>query len=140
MITMLYKVTGEFIQLAETVGTVQNNSYIYPVEVSDKAVADSGVLLYPLNKFSFSGTKLYMRCVDDGAWAQIRVVPFVVDLGGSATSSEQSADDIDAMINDMWNSSNSVDDADQTISDIWNSGDSSDTGDGFSNYLHNLFG
>ena len=45
---MIYNVTNDFTQLAETAGTIQNNSYIYPVEVSDRAEADSGILLYPL--------------------------------------------------------------------------------------------
>ena len=136
---MIYNVTNKFTLLAESAGTIQNNSYIYPVEVSDRAEADSGILLYPLNKFSFSGTKLYMRCVDGGAWAEIRVVPFVVDFGGSATTSEQSTDNPDAIVNSMW-ASNDSSDAHLTISDMWNSGDSSDTGDGFSDDLINLFG
>lgn len=136
---MIYNVTNEFTQLAESAGTIQNNSYIYPVEISDRAEVDSGILLYPLNKFSFSGTKLYMRCVDGGAWAEIRVVPFVVDFDGTASASEQTTDNPDAIVNSMW-ASNDSSDADQTISDMWNSGDSGDTGDGFSDDLSNLFG
>ena len=137
---MIYNVTNEFTQLAESAGTIQNNSYVYPVEVSDRAEADSGILLYPLNKFSFSGTKLYMRCVDGGAWAEIRVVPFTLDFGGSTASSEQSTDDPNTVVNSMWASNDSVDDADQTVSNMWNSGDTSDTGDGFSDNLSNIFG
>ena len=137
---MIYNVTNDFTQLAETAGTIQNNSYIYPVEVSDRAEADSGILLYPLNKFSFSGTKLYMRCVDGGAWAEIRVVPFAVDFGGTASTSEHTTDDPNTIVNSMWASDDSVDDADATINAMWNSGDSGDTGDGFSDDLNNLFG
>ena len=83
---MIYNVTSSFTRITETAGTIQNNSYIYPIEVSNQAVADSGILLYPLNKFSFSGTQLYLRCIESDKEAEVRVVPFeaAVLRGGDA--------------------------------------------------------
>lgn len=34
---MLYNITGEFVKIGETSGTIQNASNIYTVEVSDTA-------------------------------------------------------------------------------------------------------
>lgn len=87
---MRYTVTGDFIKINETAGTIQNTSRIYPVEVSNKSEANSGILLYPLNKFSFSGTPIYLRCMEGGC-AEILVVPFIVNAGsggGSAVSAD----------------------------------------------------
>ena len=98
---MLYNVTGEFVKITATSGTIQNTSNIYTVEVSSKAEPDSGILLYPLNKFSFSELILYVRCVDVGGRAVINVVPFTVDMGvggsasGGASSGTLSFDDSD---------------------------------------------
>ena len=97
---MIYNVTGEFVKIAETSGTIQNTSNVYAVEVSSKAEADSGILLYPLNKFSFNDLILYVRCVDVGGRAAINVVPFTVDMGvgvisGGASSGTLSLDDSD---------------------------------------------
>lgn len=78
---MRYEVTGEFVKIGETTGTIQNTSNVYAVEVSHKAEADSGIILYPLNKFSFNDAVLYVRCVDVGGRAVINVSPFVVDMG-----------------------------------------------------------
>lgn len=78
---MQYIVTGEFVKINETTGTIQNNSQSEDVEISDKAQAGSGIILHNLNKYSFSGVSLYARCVS-GGWAVINVVPFVVDAGG----------------------------------------------------------
>ena len=83
---MRYVVSGEFTKISETSGTIQNVGNVYPVEVSDKAEADSGLLLYPLNKISFVDKTLYARCVEVEA-VEICVVPFVVDMGIGASSS-----------------------------------------------------
>ena len=81
---MLYLIASEFVKINETRGTIQNTSSVYTVEVSDKATADSGFLLYPLNKMSFDG-EVYLRCAEGGRRALIRVVPFLINAGGSAT-------------------------------------------------------
>lgn len=95
---MRYSVTDQFIKISETSGTIQNISNVYPVEVSDKAEPGSGILLFPLNKFSFSDTVLFMRCVDVGGRAEILVTPFTVDMGiggstGDASGGSQSFND-----------------------------------------------
>ena len=99
---MIYNVTGEFTKLSETTGTIQNVSNVYPVEVSDKAEPNSGILLFPLNKFSFSDKSLFVRCTDADGHAQIRVTPFVVDSGGSS-GGESSAGNVasDEQINNL---------------------------------------
>ena len=83
---MIYNVTGEFVKITETSGTIQNTSNIYTVEISDKAEVNSGIFLYPLNKFSFADKTFFARCIDANAQAEIRVSPFTVDMGGSGSS------------------------------------------------------
>lgn len=144
---MIYNVTNNFIAVNETAGTIQNSSYAYTVEVSNKPENDSGILLFPLNKFTFSGTKLYMRCVDGDARARIRVVPFLLDYGGAASISpatddtQFAADDaVDDIINTAFSGGN-VDtepDADSVVQDMWNS-PPVDTGDGFSDDIYAMF-
>lgn len=95
---MRYEVTSDFIKISETSGTIQNVSNVYPVEVSDKAEAGSGILLFPLNKFSFSETVLFMRCAETGGRAEILVTPFTVDMGvgvisGGASTGNHSLND-----------------------------------------------
>ena len=143
---MIYNVQNDFIPIDVTAGTIQNNSYIYPVEISNQAVANSGVLLYPLNKVSFSGnTKLYMRCVDGGAWAEIRVVPFTLDFGitqSGGTSSAEIPLDTQAgnIIDDGWNGTYNADsDVDSLVAGMMNDTDPIDTGDGWNDYLNELF-
>ena len=84
---MRYTVTNDFIKINETKGTVQNLSQVNAVEVSDKAELNSGILLYPLNKFTFCDETIYLRCT--GEIAEVSVVPFIVDAfaGISGTSS-----------------------------------------------------
>ena len=144
---MIYNVTSSFTRISETAGTIQNNSYIYPIEVSNQAVADSGILLYPLNKFSFSGTQLYLRCIEGGGRAEIRIVPFTLDFGisqgGTSTATDSQTatdDDANAIINDGWNHIYTApDDVNAVIDDMLNNTDPIDTGDGFSDYISDLF-
>ena len=89
---MLYSIANEFLKINETRGTIQNTSSVYTVEVSDKATADSGYLLYPLNKMSFDG-EVYLRCAEGGGRALIRVVSFLVNSGGVASESSVTVDD-----------------------------------------------
>ena len=114
---MRYKVTNEFIKINESQGTIQNTSQIYTVEVSNQNVVDSGALLYPLNQISFSDTPIYLRCVDSGGWAAIRVFNL-----NDASQPVDAPEDVDAVIDEMWNSSTAA-----------------DTGDGFSDFLNDIF-
>lgn len=88
---MRYVVSGDFTKISETSGTIQNVGNVYPVEISDKDEADSGILLYPLNKISFTDKTLYIRCTEANGQAEIHVVPFTVDLGGGTSSGGTSA-------------------------------------------------
>lgn len=86
---MLYTVENDFLKIDETEGTIQNSNQIFHVEVSDKPVPDSGFILYPLNKISFVGTR-YLRCIEQGKFAIVRVVPFLVEVGSASSSSGDS--------------------------------------------------
>ena len=133
---MLYTITNEFTRISETAGTIQNNSRIFDVEVSDRAVAGSGILLYPLNSFTFSGTTLYLRCRSADGWAAINVVPFFINSCFSVNSDSSSASG--DIVEDTWNGIYIPDDPDSQalIDAIWN--DPIDAGDDFSQYLDGL--
>lgn len=142
---MKYYAKDTFTQISETSGTIQNASRIYNVEISNQAVVDSGILLFPLNKFSFSDTTLYIRCADKGGWAEIRVVPFLLDfasVSSDATSSVSFASDDDALqiIHDGWNYIyDAPDDVDAIIYDMLSSPDSVSSDDGWDSFVHSLF-
>ena len=131
---MIYNVTDHFVQINETSGTIQNTSYIFDVEISNKAEIDSGILLFPLNKVSFSNQSLFARCI--GGYAQIRVVPFILDGGGYFDNSSTSDDDF---LNAAWNGDYTPDpQTDAVIDDMWNSNDLIDTGDGFDDVINSF--
>lgn len=92
---MIYSATEDFIKITETSGTIQNSSFIFDVELSHKPEVDSGILLRPLNKFSFSDQTIYIRAI--GGRADCRVIPFLVDAGagGSSTGSISGFDSFD---------------------------------------------
>lgn len=77
---MRYVVSDDFVQINETSGTVQNASKINIVEVSDSTVKGSGIMLYPMDRFTFS-TSIYARCIESGG-AEVRVVPFEAGVQG----------------------------------------------------------
>lgn len=78
---MLYSLTNEFTQIAETTGTIQNASHVGTIEMSNSNTPDSGILIYPLQKVSFSDQTIYLRCID--GYAEARVLPFeLVTEGG----------------------------------------------------------
>jgi len=87
---MRYTVSTDFIPINETRGTIQNPSHIFSIEVSNQPVPNSGVLLFPLNKYTFTNEKLYVRCVDGSA--VINVVPFIVDAGVVSSGGSSSVD------------------------------------------------
>ena len=82
---MIYNITQNFQRLGITSGTVQNTHASYTIELSDNATADSGIILYPRQKFSFSGTTLYARCKGAGG-AELRAVSFFAGDGGGSGS------------------------------------------------------
>ncbi len=77
---MRYLLSKEFKKISETSGTIQNASNIRTLEMTTFAVPNSGILIPPLRTHTFTGTTIYLRCVD--GWAEARVVPFIVDGGG----------------------------------------------------------
>lgn len=78
---MIYSLTENFTQISETTGTIQNASHIGTIEMSDSNAPDSGILIYPLQKVSFSDQTVYLRCID--GYAEARVLPFeLVTEGG----------------------------------------------------------
>lgn len=92
---MTYEITNEFTKINETSGTVQNLGNPFSVEVTNKAERNSGFLLFPLQKFSFSGQTIYVRCVEEGEKAEIRVIPFVTDSANTATGGSSHATNVD---------------------------------------------
>lgn len=80
---MIYMCGHEFIRISETSGTVQNESNINTIEMSQSNEPNSGILIYPLQKHSFSDSEIYLRCIDGAARA--RVVPFKIDMKGGGS-------------------------------------------------------
>ena len=80
---MRYTVTSDFIKISESAGTIQNTSQIYTLEVSAYRTKDSGILVYPLNSITFSGSPVYVRCVDTNGFIDVRVATFTV--GGASS-------------------------------------------------------
>lgn len=94
MIRMIYNLTQSFTQIAETTGTIQNTSNITTLEMSTSNTPDTGILIYPLEKVSFSNKTIYLRCVD-GAGARARVIPFeLVTEGGDMQAVTNAFQDI----------------------------------------------
>ena len=143
---MRYVVSGDFTKISETAGTIQNVGNVYPVEISDKAEPDSGILLYPLNNLSFKAPIVYVRCTDSGGWAEIRVVSFVggtIPVADNPSTVEKTEDElVDEMLDDILNAASNYSsdpDVDPVINEMWTSGDD-DTDDGFDTALDNIFG
>lgn len=90
MIRMIYNLTQSFTQITETTGTIQNTSNITTLEMSTSNTADTGILIYPLEKVSFSNKTIYLRCVD-GAGARARVIPFELATEGGDMQAVSSA-------------------------------------------------
>ena len=83
-----------------------------------------------------------MRCVRGGG-AEIRVVPFLIDFAGTASSSSSDSDSdsaVDELIADALNGNYPTDpDADSVINEMLDNTDPIDTGDGWSDYVNDLF-
>ena len=85
---MRYLLSKEFTQISETSGTIQNASRIRTLEMSETTEPNKGILIPPLRTHTFTGTTIYLRCID--GWAEARVVPFIVDGGGGGGASSSS--------------------------------------------------
>ena len=137
---MLYTLTNSFTRISETTGTIQNTSS-RSVEVSDRQSLGSGVVLKPGEIFSFSDSTYYARC--EGARAVVRVVPFMMGAGGSATASsanpgsaETSGDSTNypADIDDIWN------DLGDPTQEMWDNPTSSPYDDEFDKVIDDIYG
>lgn len=114
---MIYHVTNDFVKITETSGTIQNSSRVFDIEVSDSPTPNSGIILFGLNQFSFSGSK-YIRCI--GGSADVRVVSF-------DTKSTSDTDDFDSQVDSILSGDQFADDNDllNAIDDIFNGNSSS---------------
>lgn len=149
---MQYLLTKEFTKINETSGTIQNASRINSVEISDTPTAGSGYILPPLDKISFNGQNIYLRCLTGGG-AAVRVVSFIINSGGSSPSSQSSTseqgdtdDTFDSNVDNIFNgngsSYSSGDPAfDSDLDNIFSgNGGSSTSGDpAFDSDLDNIF-
>lgn len=119
--TLLYRVNTDFIKISETTGTIQNTSRVFDLEVSNQPEPNSGIILFGLNKFSFSNETIYLRCID--GVADVRVVPFTTD-GSSGGGS--SADDFDSQLDSIFGGDSFADDNDMenAFNDIFSGGSS----------------
>ena len=119
---MLYNINDEFTKINETRGTIQNTSQCYSVEISDTAEENSGYLLHPLNRISFSG-EVYLRCTESGGRAQVNVVSFITDSGGGGSGGSSTVDDsliasddeITNLIDNIFSGDSYVDDSEVAI-------------------------
>ena len=101
---------GEVTKFSETKGTVQNVDPVAWVELSNTADFTHSVILHCHRHVKF-GIQLYARLFDkNGLPAELRVVPFFLDTGGSSDSGESTTDnpvatdaEFDNMIDDVFN-------------------------------------
>lgn len=100
---MIYIVSSNnVIKINERSGAIQNADGSAVVEVANSQSFDSAILLFPLQKFSFSDTDIYLRCYQADSSAEVRVVPFIIDGGGSSshfTFADDSA--VDSLLDDL---------------------------------------
>ena len=117
--TLLYRVNSDFIKISETSGTIQNTSRVFDLEVSNQPEPNSGIILFGLNKFSFSNDEtIYLRCID--GVADVRVVPFTTDATGGGSS----VDDFDSQLDSIFGGDSFANDSDMenAFNDIFNGG------------------
>lgn len=86
-VIMIYRVTSDsFTKISEQSGTLQNVDPVCTVEMSNNTTFNNGILVYPHQKHTFSGTDIYLRCADEGNTAEVHVVPFTLDGKGGGSS------------------------------------------------------
>ncbi|MBQ6298712.1 MAG: hypothetical protein IJK81_13695 [Selenomonadaceae bacterium] len=118
---MNYPLSKQFTKISETSGTIQNPSRFKTIEVSNSNEPSSGLLLEPLQKYTFQNVTIYLRCIDGNSEA--RVVPFSVDSGGGGSSNSSSTSEQNFNIDDIWNDTtgdSSATDFDADVNDMWN--------------------
>lgn len=105
---MKYTLSNSFTPIDLTAGTIQNVSQVSTVEISNSIVPNSGLLLDPREKITFSGENLYARCTGLNG-AEIRVTPFFVNNGGGTSQGGSSSstrfatdDEVDEIINNYF--------------------------------------
>ena len=152
---MRYTVKSEFTTLSENKGTIQNTSPIYTLEVSAYKTKDSGILVYPLNAVTFQGSPVYVRCIDDNGFIDVRVAnlffdsstvapddPNIIIIDGVAYTVESDSN-IDSGIDDAFNGNSVPTDAgfNSDLDNIFSgNGGSSSSGDsGFDSALDDIF-
>lgn len=67
---------GEFIDIAETSGTIQNDSAVV-VEITNKKEANTGIRLYPQESKSFDPMPKYARAIGGKGPGVLHVVDFM---------------------------------------------------------------
>ncbi len=97
---------GEFIEIAEKSGTIQNDSAVV-VEISNAQQANTGIRLYPQESKSFDPMPKYARAVGGKGPGVLHVVDFmetVPDGDGGEVDPQQIATDqeVDDMMDDVF--------------------------------------
>lgn len=154
---MRYTVTSNFIKISESAGTIQNTSQIYTLEVSASTTKDSGVLVFSHNTIEFKGSPVYIRCVEDNGFIDVRVLSFdnvtssedddpnVVIIDGVQYTVESGAN-MDSATNSIFNDNiNPVatdDEMNAAIDNVFsgNGGQTSSGDSDFDSSLDNIFG
>lgn len=104
---MKYFATNTPAAISETQGTIQNLDCVESVIISDSASDANGIILRPLQKFLWSGKKLYIAKYNKTTPldAEVRVIATGSSGGGGGGGdaeaiSQQEVDDIIASIDD----------------------------------------
>lgn len=137
---MNYQITSEFTKLNESSGTIQNISYVHTLEISNSNSKNSGFLLFPLNKVSFNGA-VYVRCTDEGGRADIRVVNFIADSSGGASSATNTPTPMtEEELNDIFSNNDSPEVFSQSdLDDLFSDSDSDSNAAFTSDELNDIF-
>lgn len=93
---------AEYTKLSVSSGTVQNISVGAPVELTTtRNTPNSGIILYPRQKYQFSSATLYAKSAwDTNQLVEIRVVPVISGGGGGGGGGGGNTAD-DADVEDM---------------------------------------
>ena len=96
---------GEFIEITEKSGTIQNDSAIV-VEITNKQEANTGIRLYPQESKSFDPMPKYARAIGGKGPGVLHVVDFMETIpdGDEGISPDQIATDeeIDDLIHEIY--------------------------------------
>ena len=122
-----YVLTDEFQKIQEDTGTAINISGV-EIEISEKAEARSGIILYPQKKVLFSGKTLYAaRAAGEVGFGILGVIPVSGEGSTNITINDETASnsDIESIIGGIYDETISGGDSDTT-----QGGSSSDTTQG----------